>query len=289
MGGQDKGARTTSRARRQFQRSAIGLGIEYGNGITYDEDNYVMSIDIGTDSGLEFVSGQLEVFVDPDDGLEKNPTGLGVKLPASSGLATTANGLAIDLRDNTPCLELSASGVGTTVKIDGGIQRTSDGLALVGQSGTSFPTANLFVGQQFFRTDLVQMFTYDGIAWVGDIYTLLFGRNTGSFAPTGTNAINPQASVSSSPPYGYGNQVDTKLVGLQFNCGGSWSGTVNVYYGPSVVHSEVLSGVYGFNRDLNIDLDAHTRNGIRIELVVTSGLAFDPICVAFIRRRIDPV
>ncbi len=288
MGGQDKGARNPLRARRMFQRSAVGQGTSYGDGMVYDDLNDVISIDLGVDPGLEFVLGKLEVFVNPNAGIEKLAAGLGIKLDINPALALSSNGLTVDLRDTTPCLEIDPTGIGAIVKSDGGLQRTADGLALSNASGTAFPTTGLFTGKQFFRTDLVQMFIYDGTTWVGDIYTITFGLNTGSFAPTGTNQLRPMASVSNTRPHGYPNLVDSKVVGVQMLAGGSWSGTINVYHGSTIIHAQSVSSSRGFNADVDINTDSSATNGFSVEIVITSGLAYDPICILLLRRRIDP-
>jgi len=302
----DRGGRNDNRQLRAFQRLAAdifgALSLIAGDGIAFLGNSITVLLD-GASSGLvksstglkvdlrdtdpclELTTTGVGVIVEEGGGVETTPTGLGIKLDANPALVLSSNGLAVDLRDTTPCLERDATGIGATVKSDGGLQRTATGLALISQSGTVFPTTDLFIGQQFFRTDLVEMFTYDGTSWLGDVFTLSFGRNTGGFVPAGTNAVQPQGNVTSSSPYGYGNHLDTKVVGLRFNCGGAWTGSVNLYYGATSIHTENITNLYGFARDLNIDTDLHTQNGFRLEITVTSGFAYDPLGIVLLRRR----
>lgn len=93
--GQDKGANSPSRLRRQLQHNAVGQGIEYGDGLVYDADNGTLGLGLATDPALDFVGGSLTLLIADDSGLSKD-----------------SDGLTIDLRDTTPGLELVASGLG---------------------------------------------------------------------------------------------------------------------------------------------------------------------------------
>lgn len=251
----DKGARSTTRSRRQFQRSAVGDGDGYGDGLIFDVDNSELSINLATNSGLGFVTEQL----------------------------------TIDLRDTTPCLELAATGIGAIVKTSGGLQRTTDGLARDDFSGTVFPTTGLYAGYEFFRTDLNEWFVYNGTTWLGEVFTLTFGRNTGAFFPTGTFGFPPMGSVSAAKPHGHPVFQDIKIIGMQFKGNQAWNGDIKLYMGNTLLHTESMAAVQGFAVDLDEDVDSHATDGLNLEGTQTgSGSMDDGICFIKVRRRIDP-
>lgn len=273
----DLGSRSDSRQRIMFQKLSAGLGITFQDGLVFNPDDGTAAIDLGTDPGLEITVDGLEVKLDPSPG-----SGL------SSGLQKAADGLAIDLRDTDPCLELAASGVGVTVAADNGLQTTSTGLALVSQSGTAFPTTGLFVGRQFFRTDLIEWYTYTGTQWVGELYAVSMGRNTAAVFPIGTVPIFGPAATTIAQPHGIPNLVDRKLCGYEFKSDQAVSGDLEIYLGTTLLNSETLTAVEGDQQDLNIDLDASTTDGINARFVLTSGTFEDVVLVLFLRRRFDP-
>jgi hypothetical protein len=87
----------------------------------------VISVDLGTDPGLEFVSGQLEVLVNPAGAIEKVAAGIGVILETTNpSLQIVANELGVKL-DPAGAIIKGAGGVavqvdGTTIQINGSNQ-----------------------------------------------------------------------------------------------------------------------------------------------------------------------
>lgn len=134
--GIDRGARNSTRSRRQFQRSAEGDGTVYGNGIDFDEANSEINLDIASSGGLGFSSGSLTIDLrDTNPGLELVASGLGVLLNGTT-LTLAAGGLSVS----------APEGVWTVTSIKTGAYTANWGeLVRVDASGGSFtitlPTA----------------------------------------------------------------------------------------------------------------------------------------------------
>lgn len=91
-------------------KTGTTLDVGAGNGIAVDAD--AVRVLLGTDSGLEFVTGALEVDVDAARGIDKDSTGIFVKLGTDPGL------------------EFSGDGLEAKVLSTGGIEKLSTGLAI---------------------------------------------------------------------------------------------------------------------------------------------------------------
>jgi len=109
----------------------------------------ILSIDLATNRGLGFSSGELEIKENTAAGLEVTSSGLGIDLAATNpalsfdgsgdlqiladttaGIETTANGVAIDLAA-TPGLEFDGSGdLQAAVVAAGGVERAAGGLQI---------------------------------------------------------------------------------------------------------------------------------------------------------------
>jgi hypothetical protein len=87
----------------------------------------VISVDLGTDPGLEFVGGQLEVLVDPAGAIVKAAAGIGVNLETTNPtLQIVSNELGVKL-DPAGAIITGAGGIavqvdGTTIQINGSNQ-----------------------------------------------------------------------------------------------------------------------------------------------------------------------
>ncbi len=285
----DKGSGSPDRNRRQFQSLAVGEGTLFGDGLIYDTDDNSLAIDLATVSGLAFSSGDLTIDLrDTTPCLELDATGIGVIIPSSSGLVRTASGLSIDLRDTNPCLELDATGIGATVNSTGGLQLTSTGLSLNDTSGTAFPTSGLYVGKVFFRTDLVELFKWDGTSWLGEVFTYHYGQNTNTAYPIGNFIIRPVGSVTAARPHGYPVLEDCKVIGMQFKSDLDWSGDIELRMGNTILATMTLTTEMTKSATLNIDVDASTSNGMNITCVHSAGSFADGILFVKLCRRITP-
>lgn len=65
-------------------------------------------------------------------------------------------------------------------------------------SGSSFPTGQLFVGRRFFRTDLLMTFVYDGTRWWADSEQSFVINEQATFSANGNSV--PRILVCSLPP-----------------------------------------------------------------------------------------
>jgi len=144
-GSTERGGRTDVRQRRALQRLGQDpfslLGVEAGDGIVLDSALGTITVDLATDPGLAFSSGDLIVIV--GSGLELTATGIEIDLLASGGLAFSSGDLTVDLRDATPALELTANGVG--VIVGNGLELTASGVEIdLGTNpGLAFSTGDL--------------------------------------------------------------------------------------------------------------------------------------------------
>ena len=117
MGRIDKGARTMARNRRQNQRDASGMGVEWGDGFDFNPDTGRVDLALALDPALDFTDGELTVLLRDEGGLSKGADGLGVLLTSNPGLILSALGLSVRLRAD-PGLELVPGGLGVLVDGD---------------------------------------------------------------------------------------------------------------------------------------------------------------------------
>lgn len=270
-----------------LELDATGIGVILPSSSGLERTASGLTIDLQATPGLTLGASGIAVLLDPTEPGLQLTSGLKVLLAANGGL-DLASGLTVDLRDTTPCLELDATGVGVIVGASGGLRLTAGGLALDDFAGTVFPTTGLYAGYKFFRTDLNEAFIYNGTTWLGEVFTIVYGRNTTSFFPGGTFVIQPVGTVTAAKPHGYPVFQDCKVIGMQFRSASSWTGTINLYIGTTLLHGEAMSAVEGFAVDLDEDVDASGTDGLYLEGVNTSGKFEDGICFVKIRRRIDP-
>lgn len=108
----DRGARNLERNRRQSQQNAEGLGVTFGNGLTFDPDTGTVGLNLDLDPALEFTDEALSVQLRADGGLDKDTDGLGIKLDTNPGLVLSADGLEVRLDGGT--LTKGASGLSVT-------------------------------------------------------------------------------------------------------------------------------------------------------------------------------
>lgn len=108
----------------------------------------VISVDLGTDPGLEFVSGELEVLVNPAGAIEKVTAGIGVILEATNpslqivanelgikfdpagALVKGAAGTAVNLETTNPTLQIVANELGVKLDPAGAIVTGAGGVAV---------------------------------------------------------------------------------------------------------------------------------------------------------------
>ncbi len=134
--------------------AASGGGIK--GKITVDSDfglavnTGILTIDLASNRGLGFSSGELEVVENTAAGIEVTSSGIGIDLAASTpalsfdgsgdlqvdvdttaGIEKTANGVAIDLAATTPALGFDGSGdLEVTVVSTGGVEKAAGGLQI---------------------------------------------------------------------------------------------------------------------------------------------------------------
>jgi len=121
-----------------------------GDGITVTAG--VIAVDLGTDPGLEFVSNQLEVLVNPAGAIEKVTAGIGINLEASNpSLQIATNELGVKFSASASALTKGAAGLGvvvdgSTIQINGSNQLEVIGGGTVDQFSMTAGTGGVAIG-----------------------------------------------------------------------------------------------------------------------------------------------
>ena len=111
-----------------------GNGISSSAGTSGEDTNHALSIDLKSQGGLEFDSGQLGVDVKSTGGLELDNGELALDIKANHGLAIETNELKIDLKSQGG-LEFNSGQLGVDVKANHGLAIDTNELKIDLKSG----------------------------------------------------------------------------------------------------------------------------------------------------------
>lgn len=211
------------------------------------------------------------------------------QLAADPTIAITTSG-GFDLQFTTGSIS-SSNLVFTLPVADGnaGDPLVTDGsgaLSFEATSGTSFPGSPRD-GQQFYRTDLDEMFTYDSgrAKWLGPPLQYFFGRN-GTISSGGLPvALRAAGNVITNSTRGWYINRDITIVGWEFHHGTSGNVTFEVNRGgTNVISGSTSSSRNAADYTANADFSAGSTMDAEITAVSTASTS-NALVMLHVRRN----